>query len=697
MIRATAIPILTPNPKLHFQDILLEPADNERLARLCGQLDEHLRQIERRLSVEISNRGHQFRVAGEPQPVAVAVAVLEALYQATQAEILTPAQVHLFLQEAGADALAEDAEADTDQVVIRTRRGLIRGRGPNQQRYLWNIQHYDLNFGVGPAGTGKTYLAVACAVEALESNLSRRLVLVRPAVEAGERLGFLPGDMAQKIDPYLRPLYDALYEMLGFERVAKLIERNVIEVAPLAFMRGRAQPLTTPVLTEQGWREMGSLQIGDYVIGSEGQPIRVLGVYPQGRKMVYRVTLTDGASTLCCGEHLWTVYTASNKRRHRPPRTLKTEEIRRSLRVAHQHRYELPLLSKPVLYPSCEVPLDPYALGLLLGDGCITISSTPSFSSQDSELVEALAQALKSHAVVLIQKNNLEHILKNTQANRGGLRIPNPVTVILRHLGLAGTHSKTKFIPKLYLHNSPDIRLAVLQGLLDTDGSACIQQGRTCRIQYTTISEQLKNDVIYLVRSLGGIAYCRTRKMEGRKPGFAGGRDILYRADALVLEIRLPASLAPFRLTRKAEQYAKYGAGRPMRFITSIEPAGEAETQCIRVDASDHLYVTEDFILTHNTLNDSFIILDEAQNTTVEQMKMFLTRIGFGSTAVVTGDITQVDLPRNVQSGLRHALQVLKEVEGISITTFTARDVVRHPLVQRIVGAYARYEQDHPA
>ncbi|MCP5160025.1 MAG: PhoH family protein [Gammaproteobacteria bacterium] len=323
------------NTPTHFQDLTLEPTDNARLANLCGHLDEHLRQIERRLGVEINNRGHQFRVIGEPPTAAIAIAVLEALYRNTSEETLTPAQIHLFLQEAGADISIENLEPDTDEVAIRTRRGLIRGRGPNQQRYLWNIQHHDLNFGVGPAGTGKTYLAVACAVDALESNAARRLVLVRPAVEAGERLGFLPGDMTQKIDPYLRPLYDALYEMLGFERVAKLIERNIIEVAPLAFMRGRS-------------------------------------------------------------------------------------------------------------------------------------------------------------------------------------------------------------------------------------------------------------------------------------------------------------------------------------------------------------------------LNDSFIILDEAQNTTVEQMKMFLTRIGFGSTAVVTGDVTQVDLPRHIQSGLRQVLQVLKDVEEISITFFNARDVVRHPLVQRIVNAYARYEQDNP-
>jgi phosphate starvation-inducible protein PhoH and related proteins len=329
------VALLNPNPSPKFHDLLLEPADNPRLANLCGHLDEHLRQIEHRLAVEINNRGHHFRVIGEPHAVAVAVAVIDALYRATANESLTPAQIHLFLQEAGAEALI-DAETETDELTIRTRRGLIHGRGPNQQRYLHSIKHHDLNFGVGPAGTGKTFLAVACAVDALENNTVRRLILVRPAVEAGEKLGFLPGDMAQKIDPYLRPLYDALYEMLGFERVAKLIERNIIEVAPLAFMRGR-------------------------------------------------------------------------------------------------------------------------------------------------------------------------------------------------------------------------------------------------------------------------------------------------------------------------------------------------------------------------TINDSFIILDEAQNTTVEQMKMFLTRIGFGSTAVVTGDVTQVDLPRNVPSGLRQVLQVLKDVEGIGITFFNARDVVRHPLVQRIVNAYARYEQDNPA
>ena len=334
MTTSLSDPVLDDHPST--LDLSLEPADSQRLANLCGQLDEHLRQLERRLGVEINNRGKDFNVIGEARSAQAAVEILRDLYDATREEVLTPERVHLYLQESGVDALLEADRAQAEVVEVRLRRGKIKGRGPNQTRYLRNVQTHDLTFGIGPAGTGKTYLAVASAVEALERDLVRRLVLVRPAVEAGERLGFLPGDLAQKIDPYLRPMYDALYEMLGFEKVAKLMERNVIEVAPLAYMRGR-------------------------------------------------------------------------------------------------------------------------------------------------------------------------------------------------------------------------------------------------------------------------------------------------------------------------------------------------------------------------TLNDAFVILDEAQNTTVEQMKMFLTRIGFGSTAVVTGDVTQVDLPSNQKSGLRHVIEVLKDVEGVSFSFFTARDVVRHPLVQRIVQAYDKVEKSDGA
>ena len=220
------------------RSIELEPADNERLANLCGPLDEHLRELERRLAVTISNRGHEFILEGEPDDVRGVERLLFSLYASTETEVLTAAHVHLALQQSGYEALGSDVE-EPEETAVKTRRVLVRGRGPNQARYLERIAEHDISFGIGPAGTGKTYLAVARAVEALETEEVRRLVLVRPAVEAGERLGFLPGDLAQKVDPYLRPLYDALYEMVGFERVGRLIERNVIEVAPLAYMRGR--------------------------------------------------------------------------------------------------------------------------------------------------------------------------------------------------------------------------------------------------------------------------------------------------------------------------------------------------------------------------------------------------------------------------------------------------------------------------
>jgi phosphate starvation-inducible protein PhoH and related proteins len=220
----------------HTVQFELEPADTERLMNLCGQFDQHLRQIEHRLGTELSNRGNLFQITGSALAVPLTINLLQDLYREAAETVLSPESIHLFLQEANLDKVQANT---SDDVRIRTKRGYIKPKGLVQSQYIQNIRTHDVTFGIGPAGTGKTWLAVACAVEALERDEVRRLVLVRPAVEAGERLGFLPGDLSQKIDPYLRPMYDALYEMIGVEKVNKLIERNVIEVAPLAYMRGR--------------------------------------------------------------------------------------------------------------------------------------------------------------------------------------------------------------------------------------------------------------------------------------------------------------------------------------------------------------------------------------------------------------------------------------------------------------------------
>jgi phosphate starvation-inducible PhoH-like protein len=224
------------SPDSASREFDLGPADNARLANLCGPLDENLRLVESRLGVEIRRRGDSFKVLGAR--AASAEEALRELFALAAKEEITPEAVHLALRDLESGPATTSAPPDAH--TVRVPRGTIRARGAHQREYLDHIHRRDLTFGIGPAGTGKTYLAVACAVEAFQDDRVRRIVLVRPAVEAGERLGFLPGDLTQKVDPYLRPMYDALYEMMGFDRVARFIERNVIEVAPLAFMRGRS-------------------------------------------------------------------------------------------------------------------------------------------------------------------------------------------------------------------------------------------------------------------------------------------------------------------------------------------------------------------------------------------------------------------------------------------------------------------------
>jgi phosphate starvation-inducible PhoH-like protein len=657
---------------------------NQAATELAGSGDAVLRALEGHVACDLFLRGNVVTLDGDEEAVnAAAIVVRELVDLIEQGHDIAPGTIAAVT--GALDQHRSPAEILED-VVWRHRSKQVAPKTVNQKRYVDSIRKNTITFGIGPAGTGKTFLAVALAAAALSRREVNRIILTRPAVEAGERLGFLPGDLMAKIDPYLRPLFDALHDMLDAEKVSTYLERGQIEVAPLAFMRGRAQPVDRMVLTPTGWHAIGRLRVGDLVIGSDGRPTAVLGVFPQGRRAVFRVQAQDGAATLCCAEHLWTVRTPEDRSRG-TRRTLRTDEMIGRLRAAHQHRYELPLLTAPVRFPPQEVPLDPYALGLLLGDGCLTARTTPSFTTADPELAEALEERLDG--IELTRKSAVDYVLRHVDGGRGGVIVANPVTVALRELGLAGTRSSTKFVPGAYLNNAPEVRLGVLQGLLDSDGGPVTQRARTCRIQYTTCSSRLMGDVRFLVRSLGGVAYVRTRRALGRAPGRARGRDIHHRHDAYVMDIRLPAGIEPFRLTRKREAYDRNGSGRPMRFIHSIEPAGEAETVCIQVAAEDSLYVTDEFLVTHNTLNDSFIILDEAQNTTPEQMKMILTRLGFNSKMVVTGDVTQIDLPKNEGSGLIVIGDILNNIEGIEFVRFGGEDVVRHRLVQRIVEAYA--------
>ena len=668
---------------------IVVPASQPMVAVL-GTRDELLRVVEQAFpDTDISVRGNEITVSGAPGEVALVERLYDELVtvlrtgQALSAEAVER-MVTMLRGETG------ERPADVLTLNILSNRGrTIRPKTLNQKRYVDAIDRNTVVFGIGPAGTGKTYLAMAKAVQALQAKQVTRIILTRPAVEAGERLGFLPGTLFEKIDPYLRPLYDALHDMIDPESIPRLMTAGTIEVAPLAYMRGRAQPVSTPVLTPEGFRPIGELGVGDLVVGSDGLPTPVLGVYPQGRKEVFRVTTQDGASTLACGEHLWFVTTEDDRRHGKPGRVLETRDMVGNLRQAHTFRYELPLVGPAELQPQ-EVPIDPYALGLLLGDGCLTTGTTPSFVTADPELAERLQEALPGIEVRL--KSRFDRALRRSGGGRGGVTVANPVTLALRDLGLAGARSSTRFVPIEYLHNSAAVRLAVLQGMLDTDGGPVRERGRACRVQYTTCSDRLRDDVVFLVRSLGGVVHTRTRSAAGRGPGGTPQRPVLHRDNAYTLDIRLPAGLPPFRLRRKRDAYDAPGGGRPARYIDSIEPAGEAECVCIAVGAADSLYVTSDFLVTHNTLNDAFIILDEAQNTSPEQMKMFLTRLGFGSKMVVTGDVTQVDLPGGTHSGLRVVQDILEGTQDVEFCRLQAQDVVRHRLVTDIVEAYGRWD-----
>ena len=305
------------------------------MVSLLGSGDELLHVIEREFAADIHVRGNEITATGNPAEIALVNDLFAELVE---------------LQRKGTDLTADAVEraaamlrakhgirpADVLTVGILSARGrTIRPKTLNQKRYADAIDKHTIVFAIGPAGTGKTYLAMAKAVKALQAKAVNRIILTRPAVEAGERLGFLPGTLYEKIDPYLRPLYDALHDMLDPDSIPRLLAAGTIEIAPLAYMRGRAQPVATLALTPDGFRPIGSLTVGDLVIGSNGEPTPVIGVYPQGEKDIYRVTAQDGASTLCSGDHLWAVATPDDRRRGKPLRVLTTREMIGNLRAHH--------------------------------------------------------------------------------------------------------------------------------------------------------------------------------------------------------------------------------------------------------------------------------------------------------------------------------------------------------------------------
>src|SRR5215470_9534944 len=311
-------PVAPPSEARARAQTKITVADPLQMVSLLGSNDEILRLVERTVTSDVHVRGNEITISGDPADNAKAERIFAELIELIEkGETLTTDSVRRIVGMLEQGVAERPAEVLTLNILSRRGR-TIRPKTLGQKRYVDSIDQHTIVFGIGPAGTGKTYLAMAKAVQALQAKQVNRIILTRPAVEAGERLGFLPGTLFDKIDPYLRPLYDALHDMLDPDSIPRLMQAGTIEVAPLAYMRGRAQPIFTKVLTPSGFRPIGELEVGDLVIGSNGEPTPVLGVYPQGEKDVYRVTAQDGAGTLCCGEHLWTVRMRSDRLRGNP-------------------------------------------------------------------------------------------------------------------------------------------------------------------------------------------------------------------------------------------------------------------------------------------------------------------------------------------------------------------------------------------
>lgn len=532
------------------------------------------------------------------------------------------------------------------------------------------FQKFDVLFLLGSAGTGKTFLASAFAIEQILNNKRNKIILTRPIVEAGESLGFLPGEFSEKVHPYMIPLYDCMDQMVGSHGPWREKIDQAVEVAPIAFMRGRSILNTENLITPTGLKPIGEIKVGDFVIGSDGKKTKVLGVYPQGELPIFEVKFSDGTKSVCSGDHLWNTMTLNEKRYRKGYTTKSTNEISKNVKNKHNQKvHRIPILSAPVEFEKQKVLIDPYLLGVLLGDG--HMNKGFSITTADPEIIEECSKVLPSDHKFVYKGKYDYRIQSNKKINK--------IKIDLMELKIWGKKSPEKFIPDCYKFNDCECRLAVLQGLLDTDGWICKHRSGNCRIQFSSTSKALADDVMFLTRSLGGMAYSRVRYFDESDNHEYDGKIIRHVHSSYIVDIILP--VCPFKLSRKAEQYSNNQ--NYVKMISSIKETGKGECTCIQVDAKDHLYLTNDFIVTHNTFHNSICIFDEAQNASLLQLKLFLTRFGENSKIIITGDPTQSDIGNKV--ALVEVVQKLKDLNGVGVIEFNNDCIVRHPLVGKII------------
>lgn len=541
------------------------------------------------------------------------------------------------------------------------------------------IARSTISFVLGPAGTGKTHLASGYAVQAVLDGRAEQIVITRPSV-ATEQLGFLPGSAEEKVGPYLVPFFDAVDRIAGKRGQHREKIAACIKVAPLAYLRGRSQPLDAKVLTPGGYRNMGDIKVGDEVVGANGLSTEVLGVYPQGELDVYRVSFSDHTSVECSGDHLWLTSTMK-QRQYGASKVRTTLEIQDTVKDRLGRKvHSVPLVTPVHFANGGPLPIDPYTLGALLGDGnfhptaCVTVCNPE--EEITSRIACAVAPKLRLSAAKVSPRRAASYRIVQDGRRKGG----NHLRTTLSKLGLRGKLGHDKFVPQAYLLASIQDRVDLLRGLMDTDGCVTEHPNGNSRVEFSSTSSRLARDVQFLVQTLGGTATVRRRKHADTDPHELNGRMICHRRDSYVVNIRI-SEFNPFYVSRKASRWRPQTS---LRLISGVEFVGRKQCQCIKVAAEDSLYVTENVTVTHNTFHNSVMVFDEAQNATFGQLKLFLTRIGAGSQVIVTGDADQSDLPRQ-ERRLVDVMQRLSGLKGVGVIEFKASDIVRNPIIEGVL------------
>jgi phosphate starvation-inducible PhoH-like protein len=628
----------------------------------------------------------------------------------------------------------QNKQANVQQCKTRS---LLKPKTKNQEDLIVTLAENTVTLATGPAGSGKTKLAVAYGIEKLLNGYYKKLIITRPVVESGPSMGYLPGP----------------------------------------------QPLDARLLTQNGWTTMREVKVGDFIIGRDGLPTKILEIYPKGKKDVYNLFTSDGTSTSCCEDHLWYTQTKEEKNKKQKGKVRLTRDI--MFDIKNGIRHFIPR-NEAVHFEKKHLPVPPYTLGVMLGDGCVE-GTHVRFASADQEIVDRVNDEIKAIGlfckkakkqyskaciytissidgyiesakpvkITEIKTKNSYYFPTNKKAlefvdcgyktlstrvfygatvngfkyEKNGESWKNPVLKFFRDSGLYGKKAWDKFIPFDYKYSSIQDRIDILRGLLDTDGSC--RKRSADQVNFYTTSISLAEDVIEIVRSLGGKAKLRIRdRRKETKNNFIKAKRISYE-----VSIYMTKDINPFYIKRKAERFK--GKNVSKLEVISIEKARFDEVQCIMVENPEHLYITDDFIVTHNTFSekldpylqpiyyelshylskqeletfinnginrrgeneiviaplaymrgmnyhDSYMILDECQNCTKEQIKLFITRVGFNSKAVLVGDDKQSDLP-NGKSGLYYWLDKLKGIKDVGTFQLDKTDIIRNPVISRIL------------